>query len=161
LKQARLENGFYSIINGERVSAGKTFSVVNPATGGQLGILPDADRAFLNKATGAARNAFPGWSVVPFGRRKTILATLLNKIDDHADELSALLTAEQGGLLARAEWEIDLHLTSPDIVPSCAEARETDPRNGVAKQELFICAPERNTLRILQFNSSLGNCPQN
>jgi hypothetical protein len=33
---------------------------------------------------------------------------LLNKIDDHADELSALLTAEQGGPLAQARWEIDL-----------------------------------------------------
>jgi acyl-CoA reductase-like NAD-dependent aldehyde dehydrogenase len=33
---------------------------------------------------------------------------LLNKIDDHADELSALLTAEQGGPLAQARWEVDL-----------------------------------------------------
>jgi acyl-CoA reductase-like NAD-dependent aldehyde dehydrogenase len=36
------------------------------------------------------------------------LASLLNKIDEHADELSALLTAEQGGPLAQARWEIDL-----------------------------------------------------
>jgi acyl-CoA reductase-like NAD-dependent aldehyde dehydrogenase len=36
------------------------------------------------------------------------LASLLNKIGDHADELSALLTAEQGGPLAQARWEIDL-----------------------------------------------------
>jgi len=62
----------------------------------------------LNKAISAGRKAFLGWRVVPFERRKTIVASLLNKIDDHADELSALLTAEQGGLLAQAEWEIDL-----------------------------------------------------
>ena len=30
LKKVKLENGFYNIINGERVSAGKTLSVVNP-----------------------------------------------------------------------------------------------------------------------------------
>jgi acyl-CoA reductase-like NAD-dependent aldehyde dehydrogenase len=36
------------------------------------------------------------------------LAASLNKINDHADELSALLTAEQGGSLAQARWEIDL-----------------------------------------------------
>jgi acyl-CoA reductase-like NAD-dependent aldehyde dehydrogenase len=36
------------------------------------------------------------------------LASLLNKIDEHADELSALLTGEQGGPLAQARWEIDL-----------------------------------------------------
>jgi acyl-CoA reductase-like NAD-dependent aldehyde dehydrogenase len=108
LTKAKLENGFYSIINGERIPAGKTFSLVNPATGEQLAIVPDVNRALLNKATSAARNAFTGWGVVPFGRRKAILASLLKKIGDHADELSALLTAEQGGLLAQAEWEINL-----------------------------------------------------
>ena len=36
------------------------------------------------------------------------MASLLNRIDDQADELSALLSAEQGGLLAQARWEIDL-----------------------------------------------------
>ena len=92
-----------------RVSTGKRLSVINPATGKQLAAVPYVDRAMLlNKAINDARNAFSGWGAVPFGHRKTILANLLNKIDDHADELSALLTAEQGGHLAQAWWEIDL-----------------------------------------------------
>jgi hypothetical protein len=62
----------------------------------------------VNKAVSAARNAFVGWNGVPVGRRKAILARLLKKIDDHADELSALLATEQGGRLAQARWEIDL-----------------------------------------------------
>jgi hypothetical protein len=33
---------------------------------------------------------------------------LLDRIADHGDELSALLTSEQGGLLAQERWEIDL-----------------------------------------------------
>jgi hypothetical protein len=61
LEKAKLENGFYNIIDGERASASKTLSVVNPATGKQLAAVPDVDRALLNKATSAARNAFPGW----------------------------------------------------------------------------------------------------
>src|SRR5580704_6200375 len=44
LTKAKLENGFYSIINGERIPAGKTFSLVNPATGEQLAIVPDVNR---------------------------------------------------------------------------------------------------------------------
>jgi hypothetical protein len=36
LKKAKLEVGFYNIIDGERASASKTLSVVNPATGKQL-----------------------------------------------------------------------------------------------------------------------------
>ena len=108
LKKAKLENGFYNIVDGGKVSTSKRLSVINPATGKRLATVPDVDRALLNKAISDARNAFSGWGAVPFGRRKAILANLLNKIDDHADELSALLTAEQGGHLAQARWEIDL-----------------------------------------------------
>jgi succinate-semialdehyde dehydrogenase / glutarate-semialdehyde dehydrogenase len=108
LKKARLENGFYNIINGEKVSTSKRLSVFNPATGKHLAAVPDVDRALLKKAISDARNAFSGWVAFPFGRRKAILANLLNKMDDHAKELSALLTAEQGGSFAQARWEIDL-----------------------------------------------------
>ena len=108
LKKAKLENGFYNIIDGEKVAARKRLPVISPATGKQLAGVPDVDHALLNKAISDARNAFSGWGAVPFGRRKAILACLLNKIDDHADELSALLAAEQGGPLAQARWEIDL-----------------------------------------------------
>jgi acyl-CoA reductase-like NAD-dependent aldehyde dehydrogenase len=108
LKKAQLENGFYNIIDGEKVSTSRRLSVINPATGKQLAAVPYVHRALLHKAISAARNAFSGWGAVPFERRKAMLASLLNKIDDHADELSALLTAEQGGPLAQARWEIDL-----------------------------------------------------
>jgi hypothetical protein len=33
LKKAKLENGFYNIIDGQKVSASKRLSVINPATG--------------------------------------------------------------------------------------------------------------------------------
>ena len=68
----------------------------------------ELDRAWLDNAIDVARNAFAGWSATPFGSRKEILAGLLNRIEEYADELSALLAAEQGGPRARARWEIDL-----------------------------------------------------
>ena len=108
LKKAKLENGFYNIIDGEKVAASKRLSIINPVTGKELAAVPDVDRALLSKAISDARNAFSGWGAVPFGRRKTILASLLDKIGDHADELCTLLAAEQGGPLAQARWEIDL-----------------------------------------------------
>ena len=72
LKKAKLENGFYNLIDGERVFAGKTLSVVNPATGYQLAMVPDIDRVLLNKAVGAARKAFSGWRAVPFSQRRAL-----------------------------------------------------------------------------------------
>ena len=73
LEKAKLESGFYNVIDGERVSAGKTLSVVNPATGNQLAMVPDIDRALLDKAVSAAQKAFSGWRAVPFSQRKAIL----------------------------------------------------------------------------------------
>jgi acyl-CoA reductase-like NAD-dependent aldehyde dehydrogenase len=127
-RKARLENGFYNIIDGEKVAASKKLSVINPVTGKQLAAVPDVDRALLNKAISDARNAFSGWDAVPFERRKAILASLLNKIDDHTDELSALLTTEQGGPLAQARWEIDLltRAFGPALLQMAPHAKERD-----------------------------------
>jgi acyl-CoA reductase-like NAD-dependent aldehyde dehydrogenase len=62
----------------------------------------------LDKAVSGARAAFSGWRAVPFRCRKATIGSVLNKIADHADELSALLSAEQGDSIAQARWEIDL-----------------------------------------------------
>ena len=108
LKKAKLEHGFYNIIDGKRVFGDKTLSVVNPATGKQLANVPDADHTLLDKAVSAAQSAFSGWRAVPTSQRKVILTSLLNRMNDHAEELIVLLTAEQGGPLAIARFQFDL-----------------------------------------------------
>ena len=59
LRAANLERGFHNIINGERVSSGRTIAVVNPANGERLALVPDIDRSGLDQAVAAARKAFP------------------------------------------------------------------------------------------------------
>lgn len=107
-EKAKVENGFYNVIDGEEVFSSKGLSVINPGTGKQLAVILYANRTFLNKAISDARNAFSEWATVRFERRKAILASLLNKIGEHVEELSALLAAEQGGPLVQARWEIEL-----------------------------------------------------
>jgi acyl-CoA reductase-like NAD-dependent aldehyde dehydrogenase len=160
LQQAKLENSFYNIIDGARVSAGKTLSVINPATGQHLAAIPDVDRALLNKAINGARNAFSGWGAVPFGRRKAISASVLNRIDDHADELSALLTAEQGGPLAQARWEIDLLTKAfgPTLMRMELHEKEQDLRRmeHITKRYIPIDAGGAISLWKLQVILSFG-----
>jgi acyl-CoA reductase-like NAD-dependent aldehyde dehydrogenase len=62
------------------------------------------------------------------GHRKEILANLLKKIDEQADELSAMLTAEQGGPLVQAGWEIDLLTKAfgPALMQMEVEEKEQD-----------------------------------
>jgi len=106
LKQANLERGFYNIINGERSSLGEKLAVINPADGRQLAEVPDITRAGLDAAVAAARTAFPGWSATSVDDRKTALAAVLEEIKKHTEELSVLLTAEQGRPLAGSQWEL-------------------------------------------------------
>jgi len=108
LKKAKLEHRFCNIVDAEKASPAKRVCIFDPATGTQQAAVRSVHRASLIGAIGDARNAFSGWAGVPFARRKAILASLLNKIEDHADELSALLATEQGSALAQARWEIDL-----------------------------------------------------
>jgi acyl-CoA reductase-like NAD-dependent aldehyde dehydrogenase len=108
LKSAKIEDGFHNIIGGQRSTATSKLSVINPATGKELATVPDIVAASLDDAVNAARKAFPAWRALPFASRKEILSEVLTEIDRHAEELSVLLTAEQGRPLFQTRWEIDL-----------------------------------------------------
>jgi acyl-CoA reductase-like NAD-dependent aldehyde dehydrogenase len=95
LMSARLEAGFY-IIGGERAVADSQLSVINPATGEELATVPNIAAITLDDAVAAARRAFQSWHAIPLERRKEAVARVLTEIEAHAEELSTLLTAEQG-----------------------------------------------------------------
>lgn len=102
------ENDFCNIINGEKIFIPRGLPEKYLPTNKQLAAVPAVEDALLAIAISAARNAFSSWDVVAFERRKSILTEVLNKIDEHANELSARLAAEQRSTLAEAKWEIDL-----------------------------------------------------
>jgi len=83
-------------------------SLMSAALNGKLAAVTDTEHLLLAVAICEARNAFSGWAAVPFGGRKAIMASALKKIEAHADELSGLLSWEQGSTLADARWQIDL-----------------------------------------------------
>jgi acyl-CoA reductase-like NAD-dependent aldehyde dehydrogenase len=126
-KKAEVEDGSYNIVDGEKVFSSYGLSVINRDTGKQLAVIPYVKRASLNKAISDARHAFSGWATVPFQRRKAIIASLLNKIGEHVNELSALLTAEQGGTLVQARWEIELLTKAFAPALMQMEVREKQP----------------------------------
>src|SRR4051812_39002832 len=100
LKKAKLDRGFYNLIDGERSSLGGTLPVIDPSTGETLATVPNIDRDGLERAVSAAQKAFPAWRNVPFNERRAMLIAVLNQIEQHIGELSSLLTAEHGRPLA-------------------------------------------------------------
>ena len=53
-------------------------------------------RADLDAAVAAARAAFPGWAATPDATRKELCHAVAAKIEEHSEEIAALITAEQG-----------------------------------------------------------------
>ena len=99
---------FGAIINGENVSSKQTFSVKNPSTGEIVGHAADCTFADLDKAVAAAKTAYQTWSQKPDADLKSACEAVTAKIAEHSEELSILLTQEQGkplnGLGSR--WEL-------------------------------------------------------
>ena len=95
-------------INGEFVDAisADTFEVTNPATGERLGEVPDGDARDAERAIAAADAAFAEWSQTTAYERADILMAAWNLMRERADELAALMTAEQGKPLRASSFEV-------------------------------------------------------
>jgi malonate-semialdehyde dehydrogenase (acetylating)/methylmalonate-semialdehyde dehydrogenase len=80
--------------------------VVNPATGGTLAKVPLAEAAEVNAAVEAAAAAFPAWRRTPAEDRIQPLFKLKVLLEEHIDELSRIITMENGKTFteAKAEW---------------------------------------------------------
>ena len=85
---------------------GAKLAVRNPATLEIVGEVGDASIEDLDAAVAACRRAWPGWRDLSLDRRRAVVAALGARLAAHADELAAMLTAEQGKPLADAKGEI-------------------------------------------------------
>ncbi|WP_016881737.1 MULTISPECIES: aldehyde dehydrogenase family protein [unclassified Rhodococcus (in: high G+C Gram-positive bacteria)] len=77
-------------------SAGGDIEVHSAITGLVIGRVPDGAAEDVQKAVAAARAAFPAWSRTALADRLDLLAKLATKVDERADELARLISAEVG-----------------------------------------------------------------
>jgi len=80
--------------------------VVNPATEEVVGEVPAAGAAEVESAVATAKRAFGGWAATDTEQRAHILARAAALIEERANELAAVLTAEQGKPIAEARGEV-------------------------------------------------------
>ncbi len=86
--------------------SGRTFPVVNPATGEEIGRVPDGGADDAIDAIAAADGAFPAWSSTTAHHRADILLEAWRLMSDRADELAELMTSEQGKPLRASRFEV-------------------------------------------------------
>ena len=75
---------------------GKTEPVLNPATGETIAEAPMSTAEDVNRAVAAAKNAWPEWSATTPGERALALIRLADAVEEHADELATLESANAG-----------------------------------------------------------------
>jgi succinate-semialdehyde dehydrogenase/glutarate-semialdehyde dehydrogenase len=86
--------------------AGKSFPVTNPATGEVLAVLPDIPVEETRRAIDVAEKAQKAWAKRTGKDRSSVLKAWHRLWVDSADDLAAILTAEQGKPLAEARGEV-------------------------------------------------------
>ena len=97
---------YANLINGEMVTTGATFEVVNPANEEVVGLAPSCGKDELDQAVAAARAAFKTWRKTSAEERQKVVQGIAGAIKENADELFRLLTMEQGKPHAQAQMEI-------------------------------------------------------
>jgi succinate-semialdehyde dehydrogenase/glutarate-semialdehyde dehydrogenase len=87
--------------------SGETFTAESPATGEQIGEVPQGGRADAQRAVAAANHAATGWSRLTAFERATLMHRVGDEIEKRRDELAHVLTLDQGKPLHESRDEVE------------------------------------------------------
>jgi succinate-semialdehyde dehydrogenase/glutarate-semialdehyde dehydrogenase len=136
------------LINGEWVAGTSRFDVNDPATGLKLADVANLGAADTEAALAAASRAWPAWRNKTAKERGAILMRWFALINQHADDLARIMTAEQGKPLAEAKGEVayggsfiewfaeEAKRVYGETVPTT----DSNKRYLVIKQSMGVCA---------------------
>ena len=137
-----------ALIANQWVENASRFVVHNPATGGLIAEVANLDTQHAQDAIAAAETALASWSALTGKERAAVLRKWFDLIVANADDLAAIMTAEQGKPLAEAKGEVlygasfvewfaeEAKRVSGDVLASTW----VDKRTMVLKQPIGVCA---------------------
>lgn len=90
-----------------RVPEVETFGdVYNPSTGQVIARVPTCTGSVIDDAVKAAEQAFKSWSTVPSPKRAAIMFSYKALLEEHFEELAALVTKENGKTLEEGRGDV-------------------------------------------------------
>jgi malonate-semialdehyde dehydrogenase (acetylating) / methylmalonate-semialdehyde dehydrogenase len=96
-----------NFIGGRFTAAGpRVVDVVNPSDGSLLSRVPLSSPAEVQAAVRSGSDAFPAWSSTPIKERAQVFYRYRALLEDHLDELAALISEEHGKVRSEAEAEV-------------------------------------------------------
>ena len=95
-------------VNGRTMAAtsGRRQPVWNPSTGAVARQVALASIDDVGNAVAAAKAAFPAWADMPPIRRARVMNKFLQLLNQHRDQLAAMITAEHGKVFTDAQGEV-------------------------------------------------------
>jgi len=129
-------------------ASGKSFDVINPATGELITKVTDMNREDVRKAIDAANAAWPAYRDLTARERSSLMKEWYALIIAHKDELARLMTMECGKVLPESIGEVgygasfvewfaeEAKRTYGDVIP----AQSKDKRLVVIKQSIGVVA---------------------
>src|SRR5579871_2648067 len=143
-------------INGQWTDSRSSESrdVVNPATGEVLASVPLADAAEVNAAVEAAAAAFPEWRRTPPEDRIQPLFKLKMLLEEHLDDISRIITQENGKTFAEAKAEMRRAIENVEVACGIPMMMQGTNLEDVARgiDEMMIRQPLGVVAAIVPFN---------
>ncbi len=139
-----------NFIGGELVdpAEGETEEVINPATGEAIAEAPLSTEEDVNRAVAAARGAFDEWSTATPATRSMALLKLADAIDEHAEELAALESADAGKPL-KAVTEDEMPAMSDQLRFFAGAARNLEGRASGEYTEGYTSIIRREAIGVV------------
>lgn len=96
------------LVNGQWIDAQShdTVPVTNPATGEEIGLIPNMGASEATHAVEVADQALRTWKALTAQQRADLMLAWHRLVLEHADELARIMTIEQGKPLAEALGEV-------------------------------------------------------
>jgi succinate-semialdehyde dehydrogenase/glutarate-semialdehyde dehydrogenase len=95
-----------AIINGQRIDSDKKIDVLNKATHEKIGSIPFLGTKETKDAISCAENSFQDWKKTTAKNRSQILKNWFQLVIENQEDLSKLITLEQGKPIAESRAEV-------------------------------------------------------
>lgn len=125
---------------------GKTFDVMNPATGAIWASVPDANRDDTRAAIDAASKAQPAWAQLPFTERARYMLRVADIFEQRKADFIAALTAECGGWVRKSMFEIGY---TPNVYRAAASAAYLPTGESMPSAHGKVSLVERQPLGVV------------
>ena len=140
----------HHFVNGQRVdgASGRFGEVFNPATGEQAATVPFASTDETRNAISAAQDALAAWAATPAVQRARVMFRFKDLMEQHKDEMAALVTAEHGktlpdagGSIARGLEVVEFACGIPHLLKGeFSENVGTNVDSWSSRQPVGVCA---------------------